>query len=67
MPFDRTGISTRVLRSDPVGVVLRVDDPLAQRGTLVITPGRKHSLSFRSLTCSPAGWSSPGTDPTPTR
>ena len=26
MPFDRTGISTRVLRSDPVGVVLRADD-----------------------------------------
>lgn len=28
-PFDRTGISTLVLRSDPVGVVLRADDPLA--------------------------------------
>jgi DNA-binding transcriptional LysR family regulator len=36
MPFDRTGISTRVLRSDPVGVVLRADDPLAARGTLRI-------------------------------
>jgi DNA-binding transcriptional LysR family regulator len=33
-PFDRTGISTRVLRSDPVGVVLRADDPLAGRDTL---------------------------------
>ena len=33
MPFDRTGISTRELRSDPVGVVLRVDDPLARRST----------------------------------
>jgi DNA-binding transcriptional LysR family regulator len=30
-PFDRTGISTLVLRSDPVGVVLRADDPLARR------------------------------------
>jgi DNA-binding transcriptional LysR family regulator len=30
-PFDRTGISTLALRSDPVGVVLRVDDPLAGR------------------------------------
>ncbi len=30
-PFDSTGISTRVLRSDPVGVVLRADDPLAGR------------------------------------
>jgi DNA-binding transcriptional LysR family regulator len=36
MPFDRTGISTRVLRSDPVGVVLRADDPLARRGTLQV-------------------------------
>jgi len=34
MPFDRTRISTRVLRSDPVGVVLRADDPLARRDTL---------------------------------
>nr|CTQ90250.1 FIG01104711: hypothetical protein [Kibdelosporangium sp. MJ126-NF4] len=33
-PFDETGISTRVLRSDPVGVVLRADDPLAGRGPL---------------------------------
>jgi DNA-binding transcriptional LysR family regulator len=30
-PFDRTGINTLVLRSDPVGVVLRADDPLASR------------------------------------
>jgi len=36
MPFDRTGISTRVLRSDPVGVVLRTDDPLASHGTLQV-------------------------------
>jgi DNA-binding transcriptional LysR family regulator len=28
-PFDSTGISTRVLRSVPVGVVLRDEDPLA--------------------------------------
>jgi DNA-binding transcriptional LysR family regulator len=28
-PFDRTGIATLTLRSDPVGVVLRADDPLA--------------------------------------
>jgi DNA-binding transcriptional LysR family regulator len=33
-PFDDTGISTRVLRSDPVGVVLRADDPLAGRASL---------------------------------
>jgi DNA-binding transcriptional LysR family regulator len=36
MPFDRAGISTRVLRSDPVGVVLRADDPLARRGSLQV-------------------------------
>lgn len=36
MPFDRTGISARVLRSDPVGVVVRDDDPLARRGTLQV-------------------------------
>jgi len=33
-PFDRTGITTHVLRSDPVGVVLRADDPLAGRDFL---------------------------------
>jgi DNA-binding transcriptional LysR family regulator len=33
-PFDREGIGTYVLRSDPVGVVLRADDPLAGRGIL---------------------------------
>jgi DNA-binding transcriptional LysR family regulator len=33
-PFDAAGISTVVLRSDPVGVVLRADDPLAHRDTL---------------------------------
>ncbi|HUB42976.1 MAG TPA: LysR substrate-binding domain-containing protein [Streptosporangiaceae bacterium] len=30
-PFDRTGITTLVLRTDPVAVVLRADDPLAGR------------------------------------
>jgi DNA-binding transcriptional LysR family regulator len=35
-PFDDTGISTRALRSDPVGVVLRTDDPLAGRATLSV-------------------------------
>jgi DNA-binding transcriptional LysR family regulator len=33
-PFDRTGITTHVLRSDPVGVILRADDPLAGRDIL---------------------------------
>ena len=33
-PFDDTGISMRTLRSDPVGVVLRADDPLAGGGPL---------------------------------
>jgi DNA-binding transcriptional LysR family regulator len=33
-PFDTTGISIHVLRSDPVGVVVRTDDPLARHDTL---------------------------------
>lgn len=34
LPFDRAGVRIRALRSDPVGVVLRGDDPLACRDTL---------------------------------
>ncbi|WP_033338685.1 LysR family transcriptional regulator [Catenuloplanes japonicus] len=34
LPFDTRGLGTRVLREDPVGVVLRVGDPLAGRGPL---------------------------------
>jgi DNA-binding transcriptional LysR family regulator len=33
-PFDTTGIRVLVLRSDPVGVLLRADDPLARRDRL---------------------------------
>ncbi|MEU2031315.1 LysR family transcriptional regulator [Nocardia amamiensis] len=33
-PFDRGGITVHVLRSDPMGVVLRADDLLAQRSSL---------------------------------
>ncbi|MFJ6622031.1 LysR family transcriptional regulator [Kitasatospora sp. NPDC091335] len=33
-PFDATALTVRVLRTDPVGVVLRADDPLAGRGRL---------------------------------
>ncbi len=33
-PFDVTGIHTHLLRSDPVGAVLRTDDPLADRAVL---------------------------------
>jgi DNA-binding transcriptional LysR family regulator len=36
-PFDDTGITTHILRTDPVGVVLRADDPLA--GREVLDPG----------------------------
>jgi DNA-binding transcriptional LysR family regulator len=35
-PFEDTGIFTHVLRTDPVGVVLRVDDPLAGRDSLYL-------------------------------
>ncbi|MGW3150962.1 LysR substrate-binding domain-containing protein [Streptomyces sp. NPDC001177] len=34
LPFNCSGITTRVLRSDRVGVVLRADDPLATRDHL---------------------------------
>ncbi|KAB2381315.1 LysR family transcriptional regulator [Actinomadura montaniterrae] len=33
-PFDTTGITVHELRADPVGAVLRADDPLAGRGAL---------------------------------
>jgi DNA-binding transcriptional LysR family regulator len=33
-PFDETALTVRELRSDPVGVVLRADDPLARRDGL---------------------------------
>ncbi|MEU8525854.1 LysR substrate-binding domain-containing protein [Streptomyces sp. NPDC048629] len=33
-PFDETALTVRVLRTDPVGVVLRADDPLASRDRL---------------------------------
>ena len=33
-PFDDTGIRTRLIRTEPVGAVLRGDDPLAGRDTL---------------------------------
>lgn len=34
LPFDDSGIATLTLRSDPVGVLLRADDPLAPRPSL---------------------------------
>ncbi|MEV7782042.1 LysR substrate-binding domain-containing protein [Kitasatospora sp. NPDC088351] len=33
-PFDETALTMRALRTDPVGVVLRADDPLARRDGL---------------------------------
>lgn len=33
-PFDETGLTVRELRADPVGAVLRADDPLARRDRL---------------------------------
>ena len=52
-PFDETGLTVRVLRTDPVGVVLRADDPLARRDRL-----RLVDLSDRRWFQFP-----PGTDP----
>jgi DNA-binding transcriptional LysR family regulator len=50
MPFDRTGITTLVLRSDPVGVVLRADDPLASRDVVHL-----HDLADRQWFRLPEG------------
>ena len=33
-PFDETGLTVRALRADPVGALLRADDPLARRDGL---------------------------------
>ncbi|MEE1782834.1 LysR substrate-binding domain-containing protein [Streptomyces sp. SP17BM10] len=52
-PFDGTGLTVRALRADPVGVVLRADDPLARRDRL-----RLADLSDRRWFQFP-----PGTDP----
>jgi DNA-binding transcriptional LysR family regulator len=49
-PFDRTGLKVRELRSDPVGAVLRADDPLAGREHL-----RLADLADRSWFQFPAG------------
>ena len=35
-PFDETGLAVRQLRADPVGAVLRADDPLARRDRLTL-------------------------------
>ncbi|MFF4753629.1 LysR family transcriptional regulator [Streptomyces sp. NPDC002514] len=36
-PFDQTGLAVRELRADPVGVLLRADDPLARHDRLKLT------------------------------
>ncbi|MYS53098.1 LysR family transcriptional regulator [Streptomyces sp. SID6013] len=52
-PFDETGLTVRALRTDPVGVVLRADDPLARRDRLWLAElGDRHWFQFP-----------PGTDP----
>ncbi|MBD0742619.1 LysR substrate-binding domain-containing protein [Streptomyces sp. CBMA152] len=35
-PFNETGLSVRQLRADPVGALLRADDPLASRASLTL-------------------------------
>ncbi|MFF1695859.1 LysR substrate-binding domain-containing protein [Streptomyces sp. NPDC058257] len=35
-PFDGTGLTTHELRADPVGALLRADDPLARRDSLKV-------------------------------
>ncbi|HEY9372482.1 LysR family transcriptional regulator [Streptomyces sp.] len=36
VPFDETGLTVHELRADPVGAVLRADDPLARRDRLTL-------------------------------
>jgi len=46
-PFNETALTVRELRSDPVGVVLRADDPLARRGHLLLADlGDRHWFQF---------------------
>ncbi|MET7683975.1 LysR substrate-binding domain-containing protein [Streptomyces sp. NPDC005423] len=52
-PFDETALTVRELRSDPVGAVLRADDPLAGRDRLLLAElGDRRWFRFP-----------PGTDP----
>ncbi|WP_256959505.1 LysR substrate-binding domain-containing protein [Streptomyces viridochromogenes] len=52
-PFDETALTVRTLRSDPVGVVLRADDPLARHDRLRLAElGHRRWFQFP-----------PGTDP----
>ncbi|WP_425825518.1 LysR family transcriptional regulator [Streptomyces fractus] len=52
-PFDETGLAVRELRADPVGALLRSDDPLAGRDSLALA-----ELADRRWFVFP-----PGTDP----
>ncbi|MHC5262790.1 LysR family transcriptional regulator [Streptomyces sp. UC4497] len=52
-PFDETGLAVRELRADPVGALLRDDDPLARRDSLALA-----DLADRRWFVFP-----PGTDP----
>ncbi|WP_405486384.1 LysR substrate-binding domain-containing protein [Streptomyces sp. NBC_00096] len=52
-PFDGTGLTVRALRADPVGALLRADDPLARHGSLELADlAGRHWFRFP-----------PGTDP----
>ncbi|MFJ4185131.1 LysR family transcriptional regulator [Kitasatospora sp. NPDC089509] len=58
-PFDETALTVRTLRADPVGVVLRADDPLARRD------GRDRRDGLRLAELDDRRWFQfpPGTDP----
>jgi DNA-binding transcriptional LysR family regulator len=46
-PFDETALTVRALRADPVGVVLRADDPLARRDSLrLVDLSDRHWFQF---------------------
>jgi hypothetical protein len=56
-PFDETGLTVHESRADPVGVLLRVDDSLAGRDSVVLADRRW--FRFPEGTdpgCRPAPW-----------
>ncbi len=56
-PFDETGLTVRELRVDPVGAVLRADDPLARRDRLELAGlARRRWFRFPDGT-DPVWWS----------
>ncbi len=68
LPFDDTGLRSHVLHSEPIGIVLRADDPLARRDGLRVadlTDRRWVRLAEATDPIWSAYWNSPTTRPDP--